>query len=213
MRYELDMNFLSQDECNQLINMARSRLTTSYTWDVLTSQSIINDYRTSDQMFFNVRENPLVTSIEERISKWTGLPIENGEGLQLVRYTKGMKYFGHWDYFSPEYEGNKAVINRGGQRIATVIMYLNNMYANFITEKVTPEQEKEMGEKAPIGDTFFPRMNLSIKPDKAGKALFWWNVKQDGVTVDETTYHAGRPVPEGGIKIIMTKWLRSGKFT
>lgn len=212
MRYEILPDFLSSEECNQLITMAKTRLNTSYTWDVTTGTSIVNEYRKSEQMFFNIRENPMIKDIEERISRLTGLPIENGEGLQVVMYRPKGYYYGHWDYFAEEYEGNKAVINRGGQRIATVLIYLNNMYTNFIKEKVTPEQEVEMGEKAPIGDTWFPRMNLSVKPDKAGKAIFWWNLAQDGRSVDPTTYHAGRPVPEGGIKWIMTKWLRAGTF-
>lgn len=212
MRYEILTDFLSQDECNQLITLAKSRLATSYTWDVTTGSSIVNEYRKSEQMFFNIRENQLIASIEERIANLTQIPIENGEGLQIVHYSPGQYYYGHWDYFAEEYEGNKGVINRGGQRIATVLMYLNNMYTNFISEKVTPEQEIELGEKAPIGDTFFPRMNLSVKPDKAGKAIFWWNLAQDGKSVDPTTYHAGRPVPKSGNKWIMTKWLRSGTF-
>jgi prolyl 4-hydroxylase len=212
MRYEIINDFLTPDECNQIITMAKTRLAQSYTWDVVTASSKVNDYRKSEQMFFNTRENPLVASIEERIAQLTGLPVANGEGLQVVFYKPGGYYYSHWDYFSPEYEGNQGVINRGGQRIATVLMYLNNMYTNFISEKITPQQEKEMGDKAPIGDTWFEKMDLSVKPDKVGKTIFWWNVKQDGVTVDPTTYHSGRPVPQGGTKIIMTKWLRAGTF-
>ena len=213
MRYELIPDFLTADECNALIVIAKSRLQPSYTWDVTTGTSIINEYRKSEQMFFTMRESPLIASIEERIANLTGYPVENGEGLQVVFYKPGGYYYGHWDYFAEEYEGNRAVIDRGGQRIVTVLMYLNNMYTNYISEKVTPEQEKEMGEKATIGDTWFPRMDLSVKPDHVGKAIFWHNMKQDGVTVDPTTYHAGRPVPQGGQKIIMTKWIRAGTFT
>jgi len=213
MRYELIDDFLSQDECNQIIEMAKRRLQKSFTWDVTTGSSIVNEYRKSDQMFFNKRENPLISSIEDRVANLTGYPVENQEGLQIVFYRETNYYYGHWDYFAPEYEGNQAVINRGGQRVVTVLMYLNNMYANFITEKVTPEQEQEMGEKAPIGDTWFPRMNLSVRPDKAGKAIYWHNMKQDGITVDPTTYHCGRPVPRSAVKWICTCWIRSGKFT
>lgn len=211
MRYELLDNFLSQDECNYIINAAKTRLDKSYTWDVQTGSSIINDYRQSDQMFFNIRENPIVAGIEERIATITGFPVENGEGLQVVMYKPGGYYYGHWDAFNPEYQGNKSVIDRGGQRIMTVLMYLNNMYSNFV-KRLSPEEEAALGEKAPVGDTWFPQMQLSVKPDKAGKAIMWWNVKQDGVTVDQTTYHAGRPVPEGCTKVIMTKWIRTGAF-
>lgn len=211
MRYELidDPPFLDPETCNTIIEMAKTRLTKSFTWDVATGSSIINDYRKSEQMFFAVRENPLIASIEERIAKLTGIPVENGEGLQIVHYNEGNYYYGHWDHFDPRYEGNKAVIDRGGQRIATVCMYLNNIYETILPTSIDIDPNDE---KYPAGDTWFPKMNLSVKPDKAGKAIFWWNMKQDGVTVDDTTYHAGRPVPAGCQKWIATKWLRSGTF-
>lgn len=211
MRYELLDNFLTPDECNFIINAAKSRLDTSYTWDVATGSSIVNEYRKSEQMFFNLRENPLIANIEERIAQLTGYPVENGEGLQVVIYKPGGYYYGHWDAFDPRYPGNKAVIDRGGQRVITVLMYLNNMYANYV-KQLTPDEEARLGEKAPVGDTWFPRMQLSVKPDKIGKAIMWWNLKQDNQTLDETTYHAGRPVPEGCTKVIMTKWIRTQTF-
>lgn len=211
MRYELLDNFLSPEECNFIIEKAKTRLDKSYTWDVNTGSSIVNEYRKSDQMFFNIHENPVVANIEERISQITGYPIENGEGLQVVGYRNSGYYYGHWDAFDERFEGNQAVINRGGQRVMTVLMYLNNIYSNFV-KIPTAQEEQELGEKAPVGDTWFPRMNLSIKPDKPGKAIMWWNVKQDNKTLDETTYHAGRPVPSGCVKWIATKWIRSGRF-
>lgn len=210
MRYEIIDDFLKPEECNQIIAMAKTRLTQSYTWDVNTGSSIINEYRKSDQMFFNTGENPLVQSIEERIERLTGIPRENGEGLQVVCYRPGGYYKGHWDHFDNRYEGNRGVIERGGQRIATVLMYLNNIYNGRIGSDNA--QGDPMSEEYPLGDTWFPRMRLSVKPDMMGKTIFWWNLKQDGISTDETTYHAGRPCPDGCVKWIMTKWLRSGKF-
>jgi prolyl 4-hydroxylase len=199
MRYEIIPDFLSAEECNQLITSAKARLATSYTWDVATGSSQINDYRQSEQMFFNKRENGLISTIENRLAGLTGYPIENGEGLQVVMYRNGGYYKPHWDYFSPEYEGNKGVIARGGQRVVTVLMYLNDVYNN-------PLNKTQEG-----GETYFPRMELMVKP-KTGKALYWHNMKDDGVTVDETTYHEGRPVPVGCVKWIMTLWIRAGTF-
>ena len=44
---------------------------------------------------------------------------ENGEGLQILHYEVGQKYEPHFDYFMDEYN-----TQNGGQRIATVLMYL-----------------------------------------------------------------------------------------
>lgn len=211
MRYEIIEDFLKPEECSQIIEMAKTRLQPSYTWDVNTGTSIINEYRKSEQMFFNVGENPLVASIEQRIADLTGIPAANGEGLQVVRYLNGGYYKGHWDHFDTRYEGNKGVIDRGGQRIATVLMYLNNVYNDRINSENTVQGDP-MTEEYPLGDTWFPRMGLSVRPNKIGKTIFWWNMKQNGIDTDETTYHCGRPAPPGCSKWIMTKWLRSGIF-
>ena len=47
------------------------------------------------------------------------LSIEHGEGLQILHYEVGQKYEPHYDYFSDEFN-----TQNGGQRIATVLMYL-----------------------------------------------------------------------------------------
>lgn len=46
-------------------------------------------------------------------------PSEHGEGLQILHYEVGQKYEPHFDYFMDEYN-----TENGGQRIATVLMYL-----------------------------------------------------------------------------------------
>ena len=37
----------------------------------------------------------LITSLEERLQAWTGLPIVNQEDLQVLRYGVGQKYGAH----------------------------------------------------------------------------------------------------------------------
>lgn len=44
---------------------------------------------------------------------------EHGEGLQVLHYEPGQKYEPHYDYFMDEYN-----TKNGGQRMATVLMYL-----------------------------------------------------------------------------------------
>lgn len=34
--------------------------------------------------------------VEERIARWSLLPVGNGEGLQVLRYGLGQKYDAHW---------------------------------------------------------------------------------------------------------------------
>jgi len=44
---------------------------------------------------------------------------ENGEGLQIIHYEVGQKFEPHYDY-----NFNWRIINNGGPRVATVLMYL-----------------------------------------------------------------------------------------
>lgn len=47
------------------------------------------------------------------------LSVEQGEGLQVLKYQESEKYEPHYDYFHDAYN-----TKNGGQRIATVLMYL-----------------------------------------------------------------------------------------
>lgn len=47
---------------------------------------------------------------------------ENAESMQVLRYEIGQKYDAHFDYFH-----DKNNVKRGGQRFATVLMYLTDV--------------------------------------------------------------------------------------
>jgi prolyl 4-hydroxylase len=42
--------------------------------------------RTSSGMFLNRGEDEIIDRIESRIAKYTAIPKENGEGLQILHY-------------------------------------------------------------------------------------------------------------------------------
>ena len=180
-------NVLSQDECNELIAMARKRLGRSETVVNETGGNEINEARTSEGMFFNRAENELVERIERRLAALTHWPIENGEGLQVLRYGIGAEYKPHFDYFDPAQPGSKAVLRRGGQRVGTVVLYLN-----------TPENG---------GATTFPDAGLSVYPCAGYAAFFSYAMADPG----SKTLHGGAPLVVGE-KWVATKWMREGQF-
>jgi prolyl 4-hydroxylase len=178
---------LSNQECEELIQCAQLRLARSETVDLLTGASAVNAARTSEGMFFNRGENELCSTIEARIAALLSWPVENGEGLQILRYGCGAEYRPHHDYFDPAHSGTAHVLRRGGQRVGTVIMYLN-----------TPKQG---------GSTIFPDIGLSVAPI-CGHAVFF---NYDRPHPSTRTLHGGSPVLEGE-KWIATKWLRRSRF-
>lgn len=178
---------LSHDECDEMIALARSRLVRSETVQTDTGASEINDARTSQGMFFTRGEHALCGRVEARMAALLGWPIENGEGLQILRYGPGAQYKPHYDYFDPEQAGTPAILKRGGQRVASLVCYLN-----------TP---------ALGGATVFPDVKLEVAPVQ-GNAVFFSYDRPHPVT---RTLHGGAPVIEGE-KWVATKWLRERRF-
>ena len=179
--------FLSDDECDALVAAAAPRLARSETVIVETGGNEVNPARTSEGMFFGRAESPLCERIEARIAALLSWPVVNGEGLQVLHYQPGAEYRPHHDYFDPAQPGMAAVLRRGGQRVGTLLIYLN-----------TPLQG---------GATVFPDVALEVMPVK-GHAVFFSYDRAHAVT---RTLHGGAPVIAGE-KWVATKWLREGEF-
>ncbi|MDO9284693.1 MAG: 2OG-Fe(II) oxygenase [Aquabacterium sp.] len=179
--------FLSDDECDALVAAAAPRMTRSETVVNETGGNEVNAARTSDGMFFGRGESALCERIEARIAALLNWPVANGEGLQVLHYRPGAEYKPHHDYFDPAQPGMAAVLKRGGQRVGTLVMYLN-----------TPQQG---------GGTVFPDVQLEVAPIK-GNAVFFSYERAHAST---RTLHGGAPVIAGD-KWVATKWLREGEF-
>jgi prolyl 4-hydroxylase len=182
-------NVLTPDECEQLIALSNTRLSRSTTVDELTGQTKPHEHRTSQGTFFQLNETPLIAAIDQRIAGLMQLPVVNGEGLQILNYQVGGEYKPHFDYFPPEQPGSATHIARGGQRVATLIIYLNDV---------------EEG-----GETIFPEIDLKIVPMRGCAVYFAYaNARSQ---LDALTYHGGNPVLRGE-KWIATKWMRQREY-
>lgn len=180
-------NFLSDDECTALIDAARPRMARSLTVENATGGEAVNADRTSHGMFFRRAESELVARIETRIARLLHWPLENGEGVQVLNYPPGTEYKPHYDYFDPLAPGTPTILKRGGQRVGTLVMYLNN---------------PECG-----GATTFPDVGLEVSPQR-GNAVFF---SYDRPHPSSQTLHGGGPVISGE-KWVATKWLREREF-
>jgi prolyl 4-hydroxylase len=180
-------DLLSADECGELIALARSRLARSETVETSTGASAVNPARTSEGMFFEPAEFAVCARLEQRIAALLGWPLENGEGLQILRYGPGTEYRPHYDYFDPAEAGTPTILKRGGQRVGSIVCYLN-----------TPEAG---------GATVFPDVGLEVAPVR-GNAVFF---SYDRPHPSTRTLHGGAEV-SAGEKWVATKWMREGRF-
>lgn len=182
-------DLLSADECISLIEMARPELKRAKVVDEKTGEHRIDPLRASATKNCSYKETPVVEAVEARIAALFGHPVTHQEQMQVMHYPVGGLYKPHNDYFDPALPGSPAILKRGGQRIATVVIYLNDV---------------EEG-----GGTVFPKLGLESRP-KRGNAVYFESVDEFG-QIDPRLLHTGAPVIQGE-KWIAVKWIRAEEW-
>lgn len=181
-------DFLSDEECERLIEHGEaqgykqsteygneSNIDGSVPFVEKKSRTSTNAWCTSE----DCKNDPIVKGIIDRMAKMTGIPSDNYESLQLVRYEEGQFYEQHHD-FSVIHENYQY-----GPRILTFFFYLNDV---------------ESG-----GETEFKSLNFTATPKK-GTALAWPLVTDDLTKLEDWTWHAALPVNKG-IKYGANTWV------
>lgn len=198
-------HFLSDDEANHLVSLARGELKKSAVADNMSGKSTLSEVRTSSGFFISKGKDPIVAGIEDKIAAWTFLPKENGEDMQVLRYKLGEKYEPHYDYFT-----DSVNTTRGGNRVATVLLYLTDVaeggetvfpLAKEHTKKGSHRKDATLSECAKNG--------IAVKPRK-GDALLFFNLRPDAVT-DPSSLHGGCAVIKSE-EWFATKWIRVASF-
>lgn len=92
----------------------------------------------------------------------------------------------HFDAFDISNEDGRRFASNGGQRVVTVLVYLNDC--------------------AQGGQTEFPAMNLQVTPRK-GTALVFFPATVDGY-LDKMALHAALPAID--TKYVSQVWIRQG---
>lgn len=160
-------NFFSADECMQYQSLAISngmKIGQSQTFSA-TASSI----RTSTTWYMKYQD---VLSFIHKANMLTGIPIDRYEEPQVVQYQTGQQFSFHYDAIP------KSLLDSSGQRLATLIVYLNDV---------------------PLGGaTVFKDIPVKVQP-KAGKALLFFPSYSDG-TPDDRTLHCGQVSMD-------TKWI------
>ncbi|CAE8620658.1 unnamed protein product [Polarella glacialis] len=136
----------------------------------------------------------VVTEIMGRAAALVGLPPDHCETLQLVRYQSDAQYYKeHYDLLD-----DQAQLLLGGQRVASVLVYLSSV----------PEGHG--------GETLFPEIagGLRVLPE-AGVAIVWPNVDAAGEP-EMLSRHAALPLTVAGdlegprvTKFAVNCWIRA----
>jgi prolyl 4-hydroxylase len=125
-------NFITDDECEAMIQLGykyeyqRSEDVGPQRFDG-THDSVIIANRTSENTwcseFSGCRDQEIPSRILARMGKVMGIPPQNSEDLQLLKYEKGQFYRTHHDYIDNQID------RQCGPRILSFLIYLNDVEA------------------------------------------------------------------------------------
>lgn len=172
---------LTPEECKQIIEKA----TPHFKRSEVISENPIDDVRTSETAWIS-KTDPLAQKVLLKACQITGKKLEHCEDLQVVKYGPGNQYKAHHDACV---EGDglcTKMSGKTGQRIGTLLVYLNNDFTE--------------------GETDFPTYGKKFKPS-VGSAVFFRPLGKFSGEAHPKALHAGLPVGEG-TKYVCNAWVR-----
>jgi prolyl 4-hydroxylase len=107
---------------------------------------------------------------------------------QVGRYLPTQQYMQHYDAFDLTDENGRRFAANGGQRVVTVLTYLNDVQQG--------------------GATCFPNLKLQVQP-KAGMCVVFFPSSIEG-TLDPKVLHAAMPAVD--VKYVNQVWIRQGEY-
>lgn len=168
-------NAITQELADKLIDICNNNL------KKLTTRGNIEYYRIADGHVLDLNSE-LSKEVSEIISFHSGYSKENFERIQVVKYDLYGKYSEHNDFFEEDDPLFDKEMREGGQRLKTVLIYLNDDFVG--------------------GQTIFGRIGRMITPKKL-MMVIWDNVLEDG-SVNIDSLHSGSMVDDGVKYIALT---------
>eukprot|EP00873_Tetraselmis_striata_P014068 jgi/Tetstr1/434332/TSEL_023438.t1 len=193
-------NFLSEEECDHIVELADPVMERS-TVVGAGGKGVQDGIRTSSGTFIPRKVDDVITSVEERIARYTHIPLAHQEDIQVLKYEDGQKYGAHYD----------SLVD-GSPRIATVLMYLSDVEEGgetafpkaWASEKYMDPATQGAGSWSPCAKPY-----VSARPKK-GDALLFYSLNPD-LKQDMFSFHTGCPVI-AGTKWSATAWIHTEPF-
>jgi len=146
--------------------------------------------RTGRNCWIPHKHDPIIAALCERVSALAGLPLLQAESLQLIHYDENQEYAPHYDAWDADTEAGQRCMKRGGQRLITCLLYLNDV----------PEG----------GGTTFPKLKLEVAARK-GRMVLFHNCILGSSVRHINSLHGGMPVLNGE-KWACNLWFREHKY-
>ena len=124
--------FLSDAECDELVQIAKAEEMAKSTVGGGDGKDDgeLRDVRTSQQTWIwprSAKDSAIVRRLRERTFDLVKMPEDVGEAMQLVHYDTTQHYYGHHDYAHKWESVDNPYVQAGGNRLVTIIFYLNDV--------------------------------------------------------------------------------------
>lgn len=177
-------DFITIEQCNSLIDQTSHSLVPSPV--VGSSNGVESIARTSQTCFLCHKDVP--TLIKNVSTLLYDKPYPHIELPQICKYATNQRYDAHYDAFDvTDADGRRHMFN-GGQRLCTVLIYLNTVTSG--------------------GKTSFPRIDREFTP-KAGRAVVFFPCTITG-ELDDLALHAALPAVDE--KYVCQIWVRESEY-
>ena len=178
--------FASPAVCHWLIERSRPHLKRAQIDALGSGTPVYDQARTNSVADLDFGEVDVVLHLlRARMLALSGPTVLTMEGSSILHYTVGQEFLPHFDFLDPAMPGHTQQVEQFGQRVLTILIYLNEGYEG--------------------GETAFPVLGWRNKGN-VGDALFFCNVDPAGKP-DPLTLHAGL-APTKGEKWLLSQWVR-----
>ncbi|HEX2814942.1 MAG TPA: 2OG-Fe(II) oxygenase, partial [Phenylobacterium sp.] len=172
--------------CGWIIERVRGGMARAKVYDAADGSLIERPERDNSVFeFWMAHLDVVILLVRAKIAAATGAAVGQLELCQILHYAPGETFSPHYDFIDTETPGHAMELERGGQRVATFLIYLNDGYEG--------------------GVTTFPVLGFGYRGE-TGDALTFSNVDAAGEP-DRRTLHAGQP-PTTGEKWLLSQWIR-----
>lgn len=181
-------DFLEDIEVEQLLKAAEPKLKQAL---VSSAKSGVESAgRTGSNCWIPHGYNKVIEELSLRVADVVGIPLEHAESLQVVYYGQSEEYAPHFDAWDAATERGQRCMAKGGQRMITCLMYLNDV---------------EEG-----GGTSFPKLDMEVRAKK-GRMLLFHNCHEGSTVRHPDSLHGGMPVLKGE-KWACNFWFREKPY-
>lgn len=181
-------DFVTEAERNHIIKLGKKGLAAAKVSTI--GENAFSDKRTGSVAWIRHDQTPIVRNLVRRVSEIVAIPVGHAESLQVIHYGVTEEYKAHFDAYDITTEKGRLRTAKGGQRLVTALMYLNDVEAG--------------------GGTGFPKLKLEVEPIP-GRMVLFHNIGDKGTNRHKKSLHGGLPVIAGE-KWACNLWFREHAY-